>query len=149
MTGTLTHTAADVIRYLLIDLSLGTLPTASSSWPISVGSEPDRPDSSITIYNETPISQGRHQIDGEIQERPGFQVRIRAGDQNTAHAKADAIRNAIDKTIVLSQVTISSSVYLIYSISRTSGPIYLGKDVPNSERHLITINATVALKQSS
>ena len=148
MSGSLTHSPADIVRYCLIDLSLGTLPTSSGDWPITVTQEVEDPDNAITIFDTSGIKQGRV-FGGEIQEHEGFQVRIRATDHSTGHTKANAIKEALDKSILNVGVTIGSTTYIVYSVSRRSGIFYLGQDVSSSKRVIFTINAVVALRQTN
>ena len=147
--ATLTHSPADVVRYALIDQSLGTLPINDGSWPIYVNREPDSPDSCITIYDTTDVKQGRIQIDGAIVQKRGIQIRVRAKDHETAWPKADAISDNINETILLTSVTISLSTYVIHAIHQESGPVNLGKEVESSKRNVFTINALVDLKQTA
>ena len=148
MTGTLTHRPNAIMRQLLIDQSLGSNGD-TTDWPVYAGREPDTPDNVITVYNTSPVYQGRFMTNGEVQERPGIMIRVRGTTEAVMHTKIDAIRNALDKSINIQQVNVSTSIYIVHSVSRTSGPIFLGKDLPNSERNAATLNVTVALTQDS
>lgn len=99
MPGLLAHSPADITRYLLIDEGLGTLPTDSSSWPVFVGVEADTPDNVITVFDTTSRLDGRTHNEGEVAERQGIQVRVRARDHATAYAKAQAITIALDQDV--------------------------------------------------
>lgn len=146
MSGILTHSPAEIIRQLLIDLSLAT---ASEDWPVNFGGEADPPpDNVITVYNSAGILQGSLQPSGEQQDRHGFQVRVRGGKESVGYTKARAIAVALDEDVKLTAVTVSSTVYIIYSISREGNVISLGKNHPDSNLNLFTINATVALRQN-
>ena len=149
MSGSLVHSPADVIRYLLVSLGLGTQPSARGSWPIYVANEPDSPDSVITVQGTSGRQGGRLQVNGEIQEHQGIQIRVRDANHEDGYAKADTIKEVIDKSIRLNEVTIGSSVYLVWSVSRVGGIIELGKDVPDSKRDLFTLNAVVSLRQTT
>ncbi len=149
MSGSLAHSPADIVRYLLIDKSLGTLPSDGGSWPIFADGEPDAPDSVITVYNMAGRLGGRTQVDGEQQEHPGIQIRIRDPDSRGGGTKARAIAIALDESIRLDNVTIGDNVYKVYAISRIGSVLSLGKEVPSSKRNLFTINAVVALRQTT
>jgi len=149
MSGSLTHSPADIVRHLLVDQSLGTLPSASGSWPIAAFEELSTPDDTITLYDTDPRMLGRVQPTGRQIEHHGFQVRIRSTSKPSGFTKARAIAIAMDEDISLDEVTISGSVYLVHSIGRVSGVLYLGKEKPNSHRSLFTINATVVLRQTT
>lgn len=147
MSGSLTHSPADIIRKLLIDEGQGTTPSDGSAWPVYFSQEPDKPDSVITVYDTVGIKNGRHQIDGEVQEHHGFLVRIRAATARAGFTKARAIAVALDESVRRDSVTVESSNYKVYSVTRISGPLSLGKDVPTSNNDLFTINAVAAIRQ--
>ena len=149
MSGSLAHSPADVVRYLLINESQGTLPSDDDDWPVFADGEPDSPDSVITVYNIPGRQHGRVMYSGERQEHHGVEVRIRDPDSQDGYAKARAIAVALDESVRLSSVTIGASVYLVYSVSRLGDVIALGKEVPSSKRNLFTINAIVALRQTT
>lgn len=147
MPGTLLHSPADIVRRVLIAASLGTDPP-NTSWPIYAGSEPDSPDSVITIYDTTGVDSGRTAPDRERQEHHGIQVRIRAPNHRDGYVKSRAIAVGLD-TIYQSSVTIDGTTYLVHSITRTSDVIPLGKEAPSSKRRLFTINALVMVRIDS
>lgn len=141
----LTHDPADIVRYLLIAIGHGTLPTASGSWPINVMNEPDTPDDCITVYNTTGKVQGRIQKTGEFVEKPGIQVRIRAANYSTGYTKGKQIETSLDTDVLQDTVTIGSSQYRVHALSRTANLVWLGKDVTSSKRQVFTLNYTVTL----
>ena len=147
MSGSLTHSPADIIRQLLTDLGQGTLPSATTDWPIYFSQEPNSPDEVITIYDTTGIKNGRTMVDGEVHEHHGFQVRIRAGQYATGFTKARAIAIAMDESVRNTTVTLDASTYKVYSITRVSGPLSIGTDVPTSKNDLFTTNAVAAIRQ--
>ncbi len=147
MSGSLTHSPAQIISQLLIDLTLGTAPVDSGSWPVFYAGEPDSPDSVITVYDSVGRQDGRIQVDGEQQEHHGFQVRVKATKHTVGYTKARAIAISLDEDVQLNSVTISGSVYVVYAISRTGDVLSLGKNHPTGNFNLFTINAVVALRQ--
>ena len=146
MSSSLDHSPADVVRWLLIDLSLGTDPGDEGSWPIHASSEPDSPDNLIAVYDTAGVTGGRIQRTGETIEHRGIMVQVRGTGQPTAWAKAEAIKTALDESVDKSLVTVGSSDYIVYAITRHSGPVSLGRE-PSTNRFLFTINAVVALRQ--
>lgn len=154
MSGSLSHSPADVVRKLLIDLGFGTDPDDSDDWPIYIAREPNAPDSVITIYNTAGVKEGRVMIGGEIQEHHGIQIRLRDNDHQNGFIKARELAVALDESVALNSVSLDdivgtgTSVYKVYAISRTSGPLAAGRE-PSSERNIFTINATVALLQTA
>jgi len=149
MAGSLAHAPADIIRQLMVDLSLGTAPSAAGTWPVYVGQEPNTPDKCLTVYGTSSVHQGRVMDNGEVQERVGFQVRIRAANYVDAETKASAIAISFDQSIERTSVTVGANVYRVNSISRTSGPIDIGKNVPATKRDIFTYNATASIKQTT
>lgn len=146
MSGSLDHSPAEIIANLLIDESLGTIPSDKGSWPIFIAIVPDNPDRIITVTDTAPIKQGRFQNDGETQFHHGVQIAVRSASHTAGWTKADALTEALDKTIQYTGVTIGSSGYIVYAMSH-SGIIVVGKNVPISKRNLFTINATCAMRQ--
>lgn len=149
MSGSLTHSPANIIRYLLISEGLGTLPTDSGSWPVYYSNEPGTPDSVITLYDTAGRIDGHSQIDGRVIEHHGIQVRVRCANPENGYAKARAIAVALDEDVSFSGVTISTSTYTVYAVTRSSDVLSLGKETPTSKRNLFTVNATVALRQTA
>ncbi|MCK9568737.1 minor capsid protein [Candidatus Pacearchaeota archaeon] len=149
MSGSLTHTPANVLQYLMVDLGLGTLPTSSGNWPIYNANEPDTPDNCITLRDVAGVTHGREQITGVIQEHEGIQIRIRSTDHATGWTKANAIKVALDSSIAMNSVSITTSTYMVHAVTRKSGPFDIGTESPSSKRRLFTINAVVSLRQVS
>ena len=141
----LSHSPADIIRYLLVDLARGSLPEDETTWPIYVSQEPDSPDSCITLYDTSGILEGRAQISGEIQEHYGIQLRVRAASPTVAYSKISELNSWIDECVRNNVVTIESSQYLVYAITRKGGILSLGKELSASKRNLYTVNAIVSL----
>ena len=152
MSGALIHSPADIIRNLLIDLSQGTAPADSDAWPIYVAQEPDSPDSVITIYNTLGTRQGRFMF-GEVQEKPGFQVRVRDPEHYSGFEKVQAITIALDNMASNTVVEVGDDAgtgnqsYTVYAITGRLGVIALGRDTPRTKMHLFTINAVVTVRQ--
>jgi len=148
MSGHLEESPADIIRQLLVDLSLGTEPSADGSWPIHSTQEPDQPDDCITVYDTEGTQDGRSMIDGERFIHFGFQVRVRHAKHETGYHKADDIAMALDKTVYQNTVTIGANTYLVHAVSRKSGPLALGRE-PGTGRVLFTINAVASIRQTT
>lgn len=145
MSGLLHHSPADIIRYILVAGSNGTMPSAGESWPINVSSEPDQPDNCITLYDTEGIDGGRTMNDGERQVHEGIQVKVRGTDHVVGFAKASLLASALD-SIRAKVLTIDSTTYIVHCVIRTGGVLSLGKEVTASKRSLFTINATVSLR---
>jgi hypothetical protein len=142
--GNLDHSPAAVLRQLLIDIGVGT---SQGTWPIKVDNEPDAPDDCITVYNTSGGIDGRNQISGEGLEHPGVQVRVRSSNPTTGWQKIKAIAVVLDQSIHLDAVTIDSSSYIVYAVTRAGSPLSIGSDVSKTKRRLFTLNAKMALRQ--
>lgn len=154
MSGSLSHSPADIVRQLLVDLGFGTLPSASDTWPIYVYREPASPDDCVTLYDTEGSNGPREMTGGYRLERHGFQIRIRCDDSRQGWEKAHELAIALDQSIDFNSVTLSDRVgtgttdYTVYSVVRTGDVLSIGK-APESKRSIYTINATVALRQTS
>ena len=155
MSGSLEHSPAEVIRNLLVAKGAGTMPTASGSWPIYHSLEPDLPDKVITVYNETGIKQGRTQIDGEVQEKHGIQIRVRSSNERNGYKKARQLADLVDKQVRQDLITLANvetagnSTYRVVCISRVGDVISLGTELSATKRHLFTLNCLVPMRQVS
>ncbi|QDP54888.1 MAG: hypothetical protein Unbinned3891contig1000_86 [Prokaryotic dsDNA virus sp.] len=139
---------ADIIAQHLIDEALGTDVSASASWPVRVGFQPDEPDNAICVFDITGREDGRNMSTGYRVEHPGVQVYVRGSSYIAGFDKAEAIALALD-AILRTQITIDSTVYLVQNVSRT-GPI-LSVGVTGDEdrkRHQFTINATLTYREN-
>lgn len=149
MADLLDHSVADIVAQLLVDLgvavSAGT--NSVSQWEAHVNREVDKPDEAITVYDTEGRSDGRVMVTGALQSHPAIQVRVRARDHETAHARAKAIADKFDTVVYHNTVTLDSTQYCVQSISRTSSFSFAGTDAPTSKRVIFTINAYVTVRQ--
>lgn len=148
MSGSLTHSPAQIIAQILVDLGLGTDPDDEDDWPIYAVSLPDTPDNAMCIYDTQGTMDGSSMIDGEVQEHHGFMVRIRATSHSVGQAKANAVVQGLDKSVRNEVVTLDSSTYLVTQTGRMSGPLNNGPE-PTSSRIIFTVNAVAALRQTT
>lgn len=136
------HSPADIVRYALVGLEAGTLPSAGGAWPISVNKELDSPDETVTIFDTQGKDDGRSMIDGTRDEHPGIMLRVRARSIPAAHNKAKELASTLD-TLYQEEVRIGDEEYLLHSVSRVGNPIPASD--PNSERKLFTVNCLVCI----
>lgn len=154
MSGSIEHSPEDIIRNLIIDLGHGTAPSADGSWPVFTAQEPNTPDSVITVYGAAGLLEGKLQPNGEVQEHYGIQIRIRDVRHYGGYAKANDIAVGLDP--VLNRVvevgtdagTGGSTNYIVYAVSRRSGPLAIGTE-PESKRRIFTINVVCAIRQAA
>jgi hypothetical protein len=143
------YSPADVVRHLLIDMGLGSLPptppAAASPWPIYATQEPDTPDATITLYNTVGTSDGCDQNSGEFLGKAGIQVRVRATAPVTGYAKAEAIRSAMATQVLRETVAVGDASYFVHAIDNISDVFDIGRE-PRTGRFIFTINAVVSLR---
>jgi hypothetical protein len=136
------HSAADIVRYLLIQQGNGVLPSQGGNWPIYVGSQPGAPDNVITAYDTVGRNQGRTSPDSERQGHDGVSLRIRSSSNPEAGVKARELALALDK-VHMETVPIDGHTYIVQTVFRTSGPSAIGGDNDGSSRWIWTINVLV------
>lgn len=156
MSDTLGNSPGEIIQQLLVDLGLGTLPSAGGSWPIYSPLEPEADvsgDDVITVRHAAGLLGDSSQVDGQRWSYPGVQVRVRCADHAIGYKKANDIAVAMDQTINYNTVTLSPSTgtgdltYRVFSLNRTTDVIDLGRRKEINDCYLFTINALVALEQ--
>lgn len=143
----LSHSPAQIIARLLATLGVGVTGGTVGDWPIYVSDEPNSPDNAITLYDTSGQNDGRSMIDGEVQEHPGVEVRIRSSTHEIGFAKAAVIAEILAMTIYQNTVVISTNQYLVHSITRKGTINYLGRENPTSKRQLFTINCLAAIRK--
>lgn len=147
------HSAADIVRHVMIELGLGSLPDPADplDWPIFVGQEPNMPDRVMTLYDTAGNLQGRIQTTGEHVQHRGFQVMLRELSSHAGMAKMLTVEKALNEEVKRLSIVIQNptgtddSAYLVHSISQKSGIIPLGADQENSDRYLFTLNYTAVI----
>ncbi len=122
------NTATNIAR-LLENQGFGTFAN-TSSWAISIGTEPDKPNNAITIYDTGGEAPDTDEADVN---RMSFQVRVRSMDYVTAYAKLAAIR-----AYLISRGTKQINTTRYVGIYITSDILSIGKD--ESNRQLLTCN---------
>lgn len=153
MSGPLDHSAADIVRNLIIDLGHGTAPSAGNDWHVYVGVMPDTPDEAIVVIDTAGEIQGKLHPIGQVVDREGVQILVRALDHYDGANKADDVAKGLD-AVTQRGVTVGDvagtgdATYTVHAITRRSGPIALGKETPDSKRSLWSINFVAALRQT-
>lgn len=141
------HSPADILATLLVtggeggDQSLTPLP----AWPVYVMDEPGSPDNVLTVFDTSPVTNGRRMVDGVRVQHWGLQVRIRATTPLLGWAKAQSLGVFLDEVVKQSPVQLGTSRYLVEAISLTS-LLSLGKETPTSKRVLYTINCLASMR---
>lgn len=144
----MTHSPAKVLSQLLIDLEVGTVPSANSEWPTYFDNEPATPDNVITTYNARRVGGFRKMPDGVFVGPQGVQVRVRGKDSKTGYDRTVLIAEAL-ATVLRRTVTVEGSVYRVQCLSTISDVFPLGKESPTSKRNLFTLDMLMSVTQCS
>lgn len=152
MAGSLLHSPADIIRYLMVAQGYGSLPSLSSTWPISVGRENKEAESTITVYDDEGRDRGRIMNDGSRPVLEGYQIRFRSTDPKAAFLKARATMVAMD-ALYLVTVPIADSAgvrryYTVHSINRGL-LINLSENLPTSSHGIYVCNCLSSIKMAA
>jgi hypothetical protein len=131
---------AVVTQYLLIQLGLGSAISQKQPWPIVANQEPPTPDDVITVRTTTGFDDGRIMVDGEDLHHYGIQIRVRSGDEQRGYEKANAIHEALAKSVTRATVNVNGNQYFIQCYSHIGQVLPLGKELQTT-RFLHTVNA--------
>ena len=150
---TLTHSPADIVAQMLIDLALGTDPETldgrgqpAGAWPIYASDEPDAPDNCISVFDTVGRDHGRI-FQGALQGHPGFQVRVRAATHAEGWAKADAIQATLAESVEWRTVHVGTSTYEVNAVVDIGDVLALGKEPGTSRRVFFTLNALLVAEE--
>jgi hypothetical protein len=140
----LEHSPADVLRQLAIDLGLAAV---SGDWTAKATLEDDTPDRMVTFYDTTGVPDGRSMINGEVFDRHGFQVRVRAEHPEVSRRKIDEIRTAFTRQVDHRAVTVEDTDYVVNAVTRPGPLLDVGGDEADANRAAHTWNAFVTIRQ--
>lgn len=162
MPGTLVHSAADIVRSLLVQAGLGTYPpnppTAPGAWPVYVFSIPLMPDSLICVYDTGGRTFARDAF-GHRAELHGVMVKIRSVKSRDGFEKGRAIAVAMDALqpthVNVTDPDREDGSYYVQNVMRTSDVLALGEEKPegtdktelsSSKRMVFSVNFLVNVK---
>jgi hypothetical protein len=148
MSGNLTHSTANIIQRLLVNLGLGVRASVGGTWPIGFAREQNSPDNAITVFDTAGKDNGSNMITGERSEHLGIMIKVRATKHSIGWTKAQTIATQLDTVTTNRLVTISGTDYTVYSVRRTTQVLSLGKEEPDNRRNIFSVNATVSLRQN-
>lgn len=138
---------ADIIRQLLIDLSLVD---TSEGWESFVGFFPDTPDEAVCVYDTAGALDGRIMESGEVIEHPGIQIRVRGKSYTAVWSKITAITRGLDAVQKVSVVFSEEEVYTVHNVSRSGAMIPMGIDeIGNRRLHNFAANMTITISQQT
>lgn len=137
-----------LIQQYLISQGAGSAPSGTTAWGVYRDKQPPKePDECITVYETTPVQDGRIMRTGEYVTHPGIMVNVRSLLVDDAKAKMYSIKMILSN-IKYSTVTIArehgpSLIIIIASFSLISGPVPLGEDDKNRKEY--TLNGTMTI----
>lgn len=140
----LLHSPAEILRHLLVDLNLGSMPVDNDEWPVATSAEPNLPDNVVTTYDTAGRTDGRIMFTGEYEEYHGVQIRVRAKNHTEGWLKIRRITLTLDQLVNNYLLSIGNALYMIDSIHRASLVSGVGKE-PNTKRQLFTLNVLVRI----
>lgn len=146
----LSHSPAQVVQYHLISLALGSNPTGVGDWKVYRDKEPsgDRdPDEVITVYDTSPVLDGKDMRTREAIKHPGIQIRIRALTTDAGKAKGREIEAALEATL-RATVVVPPKTYILQGFKVTTGLTPFGQEDEKKKRVLYSINGTITLYEN-
>jgi hypothetical protein len=140
------YSPAEIIRHLLVDLSLGAL--TGQDWPISIAIAQPLPDAAIILYDTAGKLDGRIMATGEIVTHPGIQIRVRGPAYPIAWGKAKAISDRLSAVYHSEVAVASDKAYTVISITQEGDIMPLGL-VTEGDRtnHNFTVNITTTIEE--
>lgn len=121
-----------------------------NAWPVYYDQEPDTPDNGITVYGTLGKDDGRTQIDGELQEHHGVQIRVRSLNKigfSVISQIATMCDGLVDMGVTVATQELGTNKYIVQSVNRTgNGVLSLGKEMTPTRRNLYTLNALINVR---
>jgi hypothetical protein len=136
----LNHSPADILRRVIISLTVGTDPDNRQAWPVYAANEPNLPDNCITVYDSVGRYNGRLMNTGRTVDQSGFQVRVRSETSTLGYARACLIRVKMCEEIYDEVITLGTTRYRIQSVNNVGEVIALGKELETSKRFIFVVN---------
>lgn len=145
MSGILTHSPADIVRYLLINRGIGSLPEDSGDWPIYAIRMPASPDNLICVYNTQGVMGGKYHVTKTTVERYGIQISIASASHLVGLSKANEVCEVLDE-LTYDSILVGTSQYRIHGFQKTSS-ILSNKTTNISKQNSTTVNFLMAVTQ--
>ena len=145
----LNHSPADVARWLLVGLGLGSDPSLSQPWPAYID-EPDAPDSILWLDDTAGRIDGRLMPTGEVEVHKGLILKVRDPLKKVAYQKIAAVVAGLLETTTATYprtVAIGSNSYCVYNLTLTSDVMTMGKETSSSKRSLYSANFVIKVRE--
>ena len=146
------HSPAEIVAQMLVDLGVATGPGGTGVWPVFSTGITDKPDDVIAVTDTSGMADGRPLLPGSDPEQHyGVQITVRGATHPRAWIKATAIRSAL-ASVYLRTVHVGTGAdhrdYTIPAVVKLDPIIVVGKDRPQSNRVLMTLNPMFAYHTS-
>lgn len=142
------YNPARVLAQSLVNAGVaGQLGPSSSEWTCYLNYMPDGTgihDNVISVYDTQGRTDGRLMGTGQTIDHPGFQIRIRGTQHQTAYGKAKEVIDHLD-ALLREGLVIGSDSFTIQAASRTGRILPLGPENDAKRRHQFTVNGTMTL----
>lgn len=139
------HSITEILKQLLVDESAAGA-AMTDDWPCYQGVLPDKPDNAIAIYETAPIKEGRL-MNGEVLDRPGFQIVIRGRTTVEAYDRMDLVVSKVDAVLNTVVDVKETRTYTLHNLVRSGLPLHLPETV-GKRRTFFTLNGTAALTEA-
>lgn len=136
----MTTSPAVIVSYLLEQLNL------VDGWAVRVSTEPEEPDDVITLFDTTPIIQGRLHRSGKTVQQFGIQIRLRSNQNyDVGYGKLMSISSALDQ-VKRQTVIIDGKTYLVHAFTHATGITPL-REMETRQRLLFTLNLLTSIEE--
>lgn len=136
-----------IIHALLINRGVLSDPEGDLDWKGFYGYMPDGPqvgNNIGTVVDSSGTKQGRLMVSGEVMERHGFQITLRAQDYQEGISKGRKIEEVLD-TFYNELIDVNGDIIVkVHSVTRTSSILFLGFE-EKSQRALFSINGLATI----
>lgn len=151
MTSQLSHSPADVLAQLIVQLGLGGDPEDDPlpDWPVYPTKEPNLPDRVIAVFDTMGVSFGYSSNTGNQYYKAGFQLSVRAEYPNVSYAKTEAVASYLNKNPAakLVEVSLGSSSYCVEVVTCGITIPMPRTDTPTSKRAKHVVNGYITLTE--
>lgn len=138
---------SSILRQFLDLYGLGSMPSASGTWPIFVTTLPDGrgvDDDCLAVLDTAGQKDGRI-MDGEVIMKRGVQILVRSKTNSSGWRKSEAVARRLD-LVRNESVTISTDTFKLLSITRRGDILQMGQEEGTKQRWLFSINCLVSLQ---
>jgi hypothetical protein len=112
--------------------------THPSDWKCFVGAEPDMPDSVITVFDTTGVTDGRDMRTKESIVFHGVQVRLRSVVYSDGWGKLQEIKKTLDR-VQMETVRVGNTAVVLHAFKLSGTPSFIGRTEKN-RRCIFTLN---------